>query len=43
MRELKQAGHAFVQNLRSGSYDLGTDGRSSSRLAGAFAELALVI
>jgi transposase, IS6 family len=37
------AGHAFVQNLRRGHYDLGTDGRSLSRLADAFAELALVI
>jgi transposase-like protein len=37
------AGHAFVQNLRRGFYELGTDVPSVSRLADAFAELALVI
>ena len=37
------AGHAFIQNIRRGFYDLGTDGPSNSRLADAFAELALVI
>jgi transposase, IS6 family len=37
------AGHAFVQNLRRGFYDLGTDVAPASRLADAFAELALVI
>ena len=37
------AGHAFMQNLRRGFYDLGTDVPSASRLADAFAELALVI
>jgi transposase-like protein len=37
------AGHAFVQNLRRGFYDLGTDDRPTARLADAFAELALVI
>jgi transposase-like protein len=37
------AGHAFVQNLRRGFYDLGTDVRPTGRLADAFAELALVI
>jgi IS6 family transposase len=37
------ASHAFVQNLRRGFYDLGTDVRASFRLADAFAELALVI
>jgi hypothetical protein len=36
-------GHAFVQNLRRGFYDLGTDVRPTGRLADAFAELALVI
>ncbi len=36
-------GHAFVQNLRQGFYDLGTDVRPTARLADAFAELALVI
>ena len=37
------AGHAFVQNLRRGFYDLGTDVRPAFRLADAFSELALVI
>jgi transposase, IS6 family len=37
------AGHAFVQNLRRGFYDLGTEVASSFRLADAFAELAVVI
>jgi hypothetical protein len=37
------AGHAFIQNLRRGFYDLGTDVPPTSRLANAFAELALVI
>jgi transposase-like protein len=37
------AGHAFIQNLCRGFYDLGTDVPSGSRLAEAFAELALVI
>jgi transposase-like protein len=36
------AGHAFVQNVRRG-FDLGTDVPPDSRLAAAFAELALVI
>jgi transposase, IS6 family len=37
------AGHAFVQNLRRGFYDLGTHVPPSARLAEAFDELALVI
>jgi len=37
------AAHAFVQNLRRGSYDLGTEVPPAARLADAFAELALVI
>src|SRR6266511_1937760 len=37
------AGHAFVQNLRRGHYDLGTEAPLTSRLAAAFAELAMVI
>jgi transposase, IS6 family len=37
------AGHAFVQNLRPGFYDLGTDAAAGSRLADAFAEVALAI
>jgi hypothetical protein len=35
--------HAFVQNIRRGFYDLGTDVPPDCRLAAAFAELALVI
>jgi transposase, IS6 family len=37
------AGHAFIQNLRRGFYDLGTDVPPAARLADAFDELALVI
>ena len=37
------AAHAFVQNLRRGFYDLGTDVPPAARLAEAFDELALVI
>ncbi len=37
------AGHAFVQNLRRGFYDLGIDVPPGARLAEAFDELALVI
>jgi transposase-like protein len=37
------AGHAFVQNLRRGFYDLGTDAPAGHRLANAFADLALAI
>ena len=51
MRGLKTAastrrislGHAFVQNLRRGHYDLAVEAPASRRLAAAFAELALVI
>jgi transposase-like protein len=37
------AGHASCKNLRRGSCDLGTDAPAGSRVADAFAELALVI
>lgn len=37
------AGHAFVQNLRRGFYDLGTDVPPAVRPSDAFAELALAI
>ncbi len=37
------AGHAFVQNLRRGFYDLGTEAPPAGRLADAFSELSLVI
>jgi IS6 family transposase len=37
------AGHAFVQNLRRGHYELATDVHSRHRLTTAFTELALAI
>jgi transposase, IS6 family len=37
------AGHAFVQNLRRGHYELGSDADPKHRLTSAFAELALAI
>jgi IS6 family transposase len=51
MRGLKQdrmasvviRGHAFIQNLRRGHYELGVDARPGLTLAAAFDELALVI
>jgi len=51
MRGLKQlrsaaviaAGHAFVQNLRRGFYELGLDLAPRLRLVSAFDELALSI
>jgi len=51
MRGLKQdrsarvliAGHAFVQNLRRGRYELATEEPADRRLAVAFGELAVVI
>jgi transposase, IS6 family len=51
MRGLKTAastrrvslGHALVQNIRRGHYELGVEVPASRRLAAAFAELALVI
>jgi hypothetical protein len=36
-------GHAFVQNLRRGHYELGMDSDPRHRLATAFTELALAI
>ena len=36
-------GHAFVQNLRRGHYELGVDADPQYRLAAAFTELALAI
>jgi hypothetical protein len=48
--ELKQdrsarviVGHAFVQNLRRGHYELAVDGPVSRRVAVAFDELTLAI
>ena len=51
MRGLKQdrtasvviRGHAFIQNLRRGHYELGIDARPGLTLAAAFDELAQVI
>ena len=51
MRGLKQdrsasvviTGHAFVQNLRRGHYELAVEEPGNRRLAIAFAELALVL
>jgi transposase, IS6 family len=51
MRGLKQlrcarvisAGHAFVQNIRRGHYELGVEEPTTLRVAAAFDELALVI
>jgi transposase-like protein len=37
------AGHAFIQNLRRGHYELGLDVAPASRVAGAFTELAQAI
>ena len=37
------AGHAFVQNLRRGHYELGVDATATTCLAVAFAELTLSI
>jgi IS6 family transposase len=37
------AGHAFVQNLRRGHYELATDVAPPLRLATAFSELALAM
>jgi transposase-like protein len=37
------AGHAFVQNLRRGHYELGLDAPPAFRVAAAFTELAQVI
>ena len=36
-------GHAFVQNLRRGHYELGMELDPQHRLSAAFAELALTI
>jgi transposase, IS6 family len=37
------AGHAFMQNLRRGHYELGLDAPRARRVAAAFAELAQAI
>ena len=51
MRGLKQdrnagvviAGHAFIQNLRRGHYELAVEEQAHRRLTVAFNELAMVI
>ena len=37
------AGHAFLQNLRRGHYELGVEARAPHRVAAAFTELAEAI
>jgi transposase-like protein len=37
------AGHAFLQNLRRGHYELGVDARPALRVTAAFTELAQAI
>jgi hypothetical protein len=37
------AGHAFMQNLRRGHYELSLDAPPMTRVAAAFTELALAI
>jgi len=37
------AGHAFMQNLRRGYYELGVDAPSVQRVAAAFTELSMAI
>ena len=37
------AGHAFIQNLRRGNYELAIDAHSALRIAAAFTELAQAI
>jgi transposase, IS6 family len=37
------AGHAFVQNLRRGHYELGTEEPTALRAVAAFTKLTLVI
>jgi IS6 family transposase len=41
--QLVSSGHAFMQDLRRGHYELAVDASPKRRLAHAFAELALVI
>jgi transposase, IS6 family len=37
------SGHAFIQNLRRGHYELGNDAEPGRRLKAIFTELALAI
>ena len=36
-------GHAFIQNLRRGHYELGTEEPTTLRVVAAFAELAMAV
>jgi transposase-like protein len=41
--QVVSAGHAFIQNVRRGHYELGVDVSPNNRLSAAFAELTLAI
>ena len=41
--QVSSAGHAFVQNLSRGHFELATDIDSRHRLVAAFAELTLAV
>jgi transposase, IS6 family len=48
MKRLRSArvvstGHAFIQNLRRGHYELGVDAHPKQQLSTAFTELAIAI
>jgi transposase-like protein len=42
-RQDRDAGHAFIQNVRRGHYELGVEAPANRRVAVAFDELALAI
>ena len=41
--QVVSAGHAFIQNIRRGHYELGIEASANKRLPAAFAELTLAI
>ena len=43
VRAVRAAGHAFVQNLRRGHYELATDVPARHRIRTAFDQLAVTI
>jgi hypothetical protein len=43
LAQVVSAGHAFIQNVRRGHYELGIEARANKRLPAAFAELTLAI
>jgi hypothetical protein len=43
LTQVVSAGHAFIQNVRRGHYELGIEARTNKRLPAAFAELTLAI